>query len=129
MRNHRNRARIAIILIATVLVIGGCLGVADDQGNRQQVVELARDGQLSPAAGFDVYALPGEFANLSDSGEVVVLRGDALTVMFYKVRGLNHFTGWVYRSNDTLDSSDPLIDGRPATIERLSQNWFFVTVG
>jgi hypothetical protein len=117
----------SLLVVLLMVAFSGC-GTVDDQARREQVVELARDGQLSRAEGFDVFSLPSEFANLSDSGEVVVLNDDALTVFFYRVRGVNHYAGWAYRSDDALDADSSLLAGSEATIERLGPNWFFVDV-
>lgn len=58
----------------------------------------------------------------------MVLRRDGqLTVIIFDFRGLNHYTGWVYRSDGVL-TADPS-GNQPFEVERVEGNWFRVDAG
>jgi hypothetical protein len=115
-----------VVMILTSLT--SCLPVADDQDAREQVVDLARSDKLVRAEGFDVFVVPDGLDHASRDGQVIVLRDGAdLTVVFFDVRGLNHYTGWVYTSLDALPL-DPL-GNDPFQATRLGPHWYRVDAG
>lgn len=119
--------RLALLVIA-LTALTGCLPVGDDPDARGQVVDLARSDKLIQAEGFDVFALPDGLRHASRDGQVIVLRHDAdLTVVFFDFRGLNHYTGWVYTSADSL-RLDPL-GNDPFKADPLGPNSYRVDAG
>jgi hypothetical protein len=98
-RGLTTRATIALLLTATTF--SACLPTPDDPEARARVVQ---------------------------GGEIVVVHeGNELIVVFFDFRGLNHYTGWVYASGDSLES-DPL-GNRPFQADRIAPNWFRVDAG
>ena len=127
MRAHINAVRLTL-LVVTLASVTACLPVADDQEAREQIVDLARSGELVPAEGINVFIVPVGLNHASRDGEVIVRQeGGGLTVVFFDFRGLNHYTGWVYTSVDALPL-DPL-GNHPFKAEALSPNWYRVDAG
>lgn len=99
----------------------------DDPAARDRVARLITDGTLQPGER-DLITLPAEFANLSDSGEVIALHdGDDWTIVFFEVRGiLDHYSGWVFRSGGELGVDEDPLGGADAAVERIDDRWFHV---
>jgi len=122
-----------IYVLVVLASIFGVIPMADDPGSRAQVVELARDGKLAlpddeRREWGDTFILPDDLAHASRGGEVVVLRdANSLVVVFFDFRGFNHYTGWVYTSDDAL-AEDPM-GNHPFKAERIAPNWFRVDAG
>jgi hypothetical protein len=129
MMNIRPAVRgIALCLLAAT-ALAGCLWAVDDQSGREKVIPLVEAGALGPGPGFDTLGLPDDLAHLSNGGEVVEIReGDALIVVFFDFRGLNHYTGWVYRSTGDIGDEDPL-GNRPFTAKPIAPHWWRVDAG
>jgi hypothetical protein len=117
----------AALLIAILGGLSGC--VADDPACRDKVVALARDDTLESGhtARFDLFMLPGDLKGCSQGGMVNVERDGGLIVVFYDVRGTDHYTGWIYASTDTL-REDPMGE-EPFKANRIAPNWFRVDAG
>jgi hypothetical protein len=100
----------------------------DDPAARDRAASLIIDGTLRPGER-DLVTLPAEFANLSDSGEVVAMRdGDDWTIVFFEVRGIvDNYSGWVFRSSGMLDAEEDPLGGGTVIVERLDDHWFHVT--
>lgn len=118
------------VWILTVLLVNGCLPIADDPSARERVVDLAKGGNLTSRDGSFVYTLPGDLSGVSQGGEVVVIHDegtDAWTIVFFDFRGLNHYTGWIYESTGVLER-DPL-GNQPFKADSIGPNWFRVDAG
>jgi hypothetical protein len=76
----------------------------------------------------DFIALPSQLSYLSSGGDIVRLRRqNATLIFFYDYRGiLDSFSGFVYSTDDS-PPRDGDFGGRFAEIERLRQNWFWAT--
>ena len=106
----------------------GAVGMpVDDPAARGRVVRLIEDGTLKPGER-DLVTLPAEFAELSDTSEVVAFHtGDEWTVVFFEVRGLvDFYSGWVYRSSGTLGPHDDPLGGQLTELQRIDDHWFHV---
>jgi hypothetical protein len=99
----------------------------DDAAARDRAARLITDGSLRPGER-DLVTLPPEFANLSDGSEVVARRDvDGWTIVFFEVRGLvDHYSGWVFRSNGKLGADEDPLGGGSATVKRIDAHWFHV---
>jgi hypothetical protein len=99
----------------------------DDPAARNRVARLITDGTLKPRER-DLVTLPPEFASLSDTGEVVASRdGDDWTIVFFEVRGMvDHYSGWVFRSNGELGADEDPLGGGSAIVKRIDDHWFHV---
>jgi hypothetical protein len=116
---------VIVSLLAGLTLIGCAL--ASTQQDRVRVVELLKSGELLSPPGLERLTLPPEFASASEGGEVVRLReGDVLTVVFFRFRGLNHYTGWVY--SDAAVTEDPL-GNQPFQARDLGGGWYEVNAG
>jgi hypothetical protein len=105
----------------------GCDDARDDPAGRAEVVEMVMAGTLGPGPGIDTLAVPERLRHVSTGGEVVGIRDrDAWIVVFFKFRGLNHYTGWIYSERELTE--DPL-GNRPFEATPLGPNWYSVTVG
>jgi hypothetical protein len=121
---------VAPLILVLAVTLGGCGLTRDDAGARDEVVALPKAGRLQPSDGFAgaASALPNEYASLSDGGEVLVTdRSEgSFTLIFFKFRGLNHYTGWVYSESDLVE--DPL-GHQPFVAQPIGGNWYEVIAG
>jgi len=126
----RRRRPLVLAIAATVLAAAGTLGCEsglqrDDA--RERVVDMIKSAELPGPLGLKRLTLPPALAIASDSGEVMTLReGQALTVVFFDFRGLNHYRGSVY-SERPLET-DPL-GNSPFKATRVADNWYTVEAG
>ena len=111
--------------------VAGCLPVADDPAARERVIDLLRAGQLASVDDWRkdfIFVLPADLESVSQGGEIAVERsGDSLVVVFFDVRDLNHYTGWVYSSGG-VPVEDPL-GNDPFSAVEVAAHWYRVDAG
>ena len=114
--------------IALAVVVAACGFAADDAAGRERALALVREGRLPAGEGYASLALPDDLDHVSEGGEVAVI-GSATApeaVVFFRFRGLNHYTGWVY--SPTPLSEDPL-GNQPFEAKPLGGGWYEVNAG
>ena len=117
-------------LAITTLFVFGCAlvsGVVDSPAGRQEIVRRINAGELPIADDSVTVRLPGEFAALSNSGEVMVLgEGPARSIIFFIERGiLGAYRGYIWEGDCEL-TSDPL-GGDLVGSTSLGECWFRVS--
>ncbi len=100
---------------------------------RMAVVSSVLDGRYenlvqSGGGRCDFIALPTQLSYLSSGGDIIRLRRqNATLIFFYDYRGiLDSFSGFIYSTDDSPPRNGDF-GGRFVEAERLRQNWFWAT--
>ncbi len=127
--SKRRRWLPAVAVVAALVT--GCLPVVDDPAARDRVIGMLRAGELATVDDWRkdvIYLLPADLDQLSEGGEIAVERSDnALVVVFFDFRGLNHYTGWMY-SSGVAPIDDPF-GNESFSAAKIVPHWYRVDAG
>lgn len=117
-----------VLLMSTIFASVACQPVAPgrEPSDRDRVVELVEQGLLgTPGVNQEEVPLPQQYANLSDTGEIIVTRWNrSLKIVFFTSRGLvDAWEGYVFAADCHLED-DPL-GGILQEVRYLGSCWYF----
>lgn len=104
-----------------VLPITNCSIFLDFKIHENNLKEVVMHVQKSNTELGDLIKLPEKFSDLSQGGEIAKIDGDFL---FYVVRGIDDFSGYVYAKDNLLNQS--LFNNENVKIIKLKDHWYWV---